>query len=147
MKQHRIGSALLMILLILAGISTLLLRVHYQCSLLLETVIEREQQLVWYNGTQACMQYALYLAKKNWQYLQDLAGQGAATTFVTSWSLNKQKQVPAHISFRMSGADMHVCVQLYQDNVVKKQISCALKVVELDDKQMVNKVKIYEWRE
>jgi hypothetical protein len=145
MKQ-RSGSAILMILLVLTGMSMLLLRVHYRCSLLLETVIEREHQLIWYNAAQACMQYAIYLAKADWYHIQDLASNGRSTHFVTSWSLHKQRQVPAHIAFSISDGDMHISVQLYDQATLKRQITCTLKIIKVDEGK-VAQVKIYGWYE
>lgn len=146
MKQ-RSGSALLMVLFVLMGMSMLLLRVHYRCSLLLETVAEREHQLIWYNAAQACMQYAIYVAKANWYHIQDLVNNGQTAHFVTSWSLNAQRKVPARIAFSLLGVDMHILVQIYDEQTtLKRQIACTLEPVEVDGSQ-VTKVKIYDWCE
>ena len=145
MKQ-RSGSALLMVLFVLMGMSMLLLRVHYRCSLLLETVIEREHQLIWYNAAQACMQYAIYVAKANWYHIQDLVNNGQTAHFVTSWSLNAQRKVPARIAFSLLGVDMHILMQIHEGAALKKQITCTLKIIKVNDGK-VDQVKIYDWCE
>ena len=90
--KRRAGSALLVVLLIIVGLSTLLMRIHYRSSLLLETVYEREKQLQWHYATQTFMLYAIHLAKKNWRYIHDQSRDHQLTYHNMPWQVTAQTQ-------------------------------------------------------
>jgi len=146
MKRHAGGATLIIVLLVMSGISMLLIRVHYRCSLLLETVIEREKQLKWHFAAQACMQYALKLAVSNWYYIHDTNKQGV--DYITSWYVGQQEQVPLRLAFMAYESDLVVKIALSEGPHVREEISCKLKIVQEDrEKRVVKKVMIYDWRE
>lgn len=137
--KKKTGSAMVLILLLSASISFVLIRVYYRCALLQQTVADREKQLVWYSGAQACMQYAIQLAKANWDYITK---DSQELNFAVSWSLGPKKLVPATISFRSEPKAIHIMVQLCDDhNKLQQQVACSIKRAQ----NKGDKVVISDW--
>lgn len=140
--KKRVGSAMLLVLLLAASISAVLIRIYYRCALLQQTVADRQKQFIWRNGAQACMQYAIHLAKANWDYI---ATQSLEIVAHISWALGKKLFVPAVISFRSGPKMVYIAIQLYDDmHNVKQQISCLIKLAKEGEG---NRVIIADWCE
>ncbi len=137
--KKRTGSAMVLILLLAASISLVLVRIYYRCALLQQTVADREKQIIWYNGVQACMQYAIHVAKANWDYITQ---QSQEQAFHVSWALSKKRLVPAVISFRPEPKTIHITVQLFDDKDIQQQVSCSIKRAK---EGKTNKVIISNW--
>lgn len=137
--KSRAGFAMVLVLLLAASISLVLVRMYYRCALLQQTVADREKQIIWYSGAQACMQYAIHVAKANWDYVIQ---QSQELTFHVSWALGQKKLVPAVISFRPEPKTIHITVQLFDNSKIQQQVGCAIKRVQ---QGKANKVIISDW--
>lgn len=137
--KKRTGSAMVLVLLLAANISLVLVRIYYRCALLQQTVADREKQLIWYNGAQACMQYAIHIAKANWDYITQ---QSQEQRFDVSWALGKKKLVPAIISFRPDQKTIYITVQLFDNAKIQNQVSCSIKRAQ---QGKADKVIISDW--
>lgn len=120
------ASALLTIMFILTTISALLIRIQYRASLLLETVIEREQHAQWYYATQALMRYAILFATYNWSTIHELATYNALMFENIDWPVTHEKRGRGTIGFTSSGDRLYTYVQLHDDNQLQQCISCIL---------------------
>ena len=146
--KRRTGSALLVVLLITAGLSTLLIRIHYRASLLLETVHEREKQLQWYYATQTFMLYAIHVAKKNWRYIHDQSKVHMLSYHDMPWQITEHMQGKGTIIFSSQGDAININVQLYNAHQLKQHISCIIRSNQLvQQEEQVEKVTIYNWSE
>lgn len=147
--KKRTGSALLVVLLITAGLSTLLMRIHHRSSLLLETVRERERQLQWYYATQTFMLYAIHVAKKNWRYIHEQSKAHSLSYHDMPWQVTEQMQGKGAITFSLQGTGIHINVQLYDVHQLKQHLSCIVQSHYQSDQlqEQVEKVAIHNWSE
>ncbi len=147
--KRRTGSALLVVLLITAALSTLLMRIHYRSSLLLETVREREKQVQWYYAAQTFMLYAIHLAKKNWRYIHDQSKSHQLTYYDMSWQVTEQTQGKGTMTFSSQEGILHINVQLYDTSKLKQHLFCTIQSCQSDDQleEQVKKVIIHNWSE
>lgn len=150
--KRQTGSALLVVLLITAGLSTLLMRIHYRSSLLLETVREREKQIQWYYAAQTFMLYAIHLAKKNWRYIHDQSKAHQLTYHNMLWQVTEQTQGKGTMTFSSQKGTLHINVQLYDTSQLKQHLFCIIQSHQphqLGDQleEQVKKVIIYNWSE
>lgn len=128
---------MVLVLLLATSISVVLIRIYYRCALLQQTVAAREKQLIFSCGAQACMQYAIYLAKANWDYF---AIQSDELVFSISWALSKKVFVPAIIVFRSEPKAIHINVQLFDKQQRLQQcVACSIRQTQQ------GKITIFDW--
>ncbi len=146
--KRRVGSALLVVLLITAGLSTLLMRIHYRSSLLLETVRERERQLQWYYATQTFMLYAIHIVKKNWRYIHDQSKAHLLAYHDMPWQVTEHIKGHGAMTFSPQEGAIHINVQLYDADQLKQHLSCMVHSHQSDQlEEQFNKAIIYNWSE
>ena len=149
--KRRVGSALLVVLLITAGLSTLLMRIHYRSSLLLETVREREKQLQWYYATQTFMLYAIHIVKKNWRYIHDQSKAHLLAYHDMPWQVTEHIKGHGTMTFSSQEGAIHINVQLYDMSQLKQHLFCIIQSHQshqLDQLQeQIEKVVIHNWSE
>lgn len=147
--KKRSGSALLVVVLVTTMLSSLVWLVQYKVSLLMQTVVERESQLKWYNAAQACMFYAIHLAKANWQHMMQSSSFKEGQTYNIRWALDHQRTVPTNIWLCRQDEIIRLKVELYNESgTLQQQISCSIKPIGAKkDASSVNQVMIYDWKE
>jgi hypothetical protein len=141
----REGSSLVLIICTLAALSLLLLHMHRRSSLVLLTVIEREQQVKHMYATHALMLYAIQLAKKNWGYIAECIKEEPYMVENFSWKIDESKEGDATCIFKKS-EDNTICVEVTLD---RESIAHALRaVIELNDvdDEKYKRVVIRQWK-
>ncbi len=148
--KKRAGSALLVVVLVTTMLSSLLWLVQYKVSLLMQTVVERENQLKWYNAAQACMFYAIHLAKANWQHIMMQSSNfKEGRTFKILWALDHQRKVSTDVWFCAQDEKICLKVELYNESgTLQQQIACSIKPIGAKKgASSVNQVMIDDWKE
>lgn len=146
--RRRAGSALLMVLLIIAGLSALLMRVHYRSSLLLETVREREKQIQWYYAAQTFMLYAIHLAKKNWRYIHEQSSSHELIYNDMPWQITEQIKGQGKMTFSSQETQLHIKVHLYDNGQLRQHLACTIRASQGNhlSKQIEGAI-IHDWSE
>lgn len=126
--KTRQGSALVLVLCVTSALSILMLRMYWRASLLLQTVIEREQDIKKRYATEALMQYAIYMAKYNWHHLIKLVSGDKYSEHQFVWEIEKGKKGDAHVVYKAGHEKellvVEVSLQPGQGRLMK--ISCEL---------------------
>lgn len=124
----RRGSALVLVLCVTSALSVLMLRMYWRASLLLQTAVEREQDIKVRYATEALMQYAVYMAKHNWSYVIKLIASGKYSEHQFVWEVEAGKKGEAHVMYKAAAAKerlaVEVSLQPEQGRLMK--ISCEL---------------------
>lgn len=145
MNRHH-GSALLVVLFLIAAISTLLMNLNYRLSLLVQTVIQREKHLQYHYAAQACMFYAIHLAKNNWHYLHKHIQSDRLLYTDVPWYVRSEEKAYASISFQKAGQGLSIAIELL-DDTHKKRESISCKVVPVNKIQKEIQLMISDWNE
>jgi hypothetical protein len=106
----------------------LMLRMYWRASLLLQAVVEREQDIKMRYATEALMQYAVYMAKHNWNHLIKLTASGQQSVHQFEWEIETDKKGDAHVVYKAgAGKDrLAVEVSLQPDAGRLMKVSCEL---------------------
>jgi hypothetical protein len=105
MMPKRQGSALVLVMCVLAVLSIFMVRMQYRTSLLLETVVQREQDIVKQYAAQALLNYAIFMAKHNWKYLVTVTSQGNLSEHYFDWDIGDGKSVLAACLYKSLGSN------------------------------------------
>jgi hypothetical protein len=144
--NQRKGSALLMVLLLMTGVSLLLMNLNYRFSLLVQSVIQREKQIRSNCAAQACMFYAIQLAKYNWNSIIMKTQYERLSYTSLSWYITPKEVVQASISFERVGDALLITVELGDSgDHIREAISCKVTPVNkvLKDVQLI----VSDWKE
>ena len=144
--NRRNGSALLMILVLMTGVSLLLINLNYRFSLLVQAVVLHEKQIRYTCAAQACMFYAIQLAKHNWNSIGIRTEYDRLSYTDLLWYVTSKEVAHASISFEKSGEGLFITVELLDDEHHKQgAISCKVTAVNKIQREM--QVMISEWKE
>lgn len=144
--NRRKGSALLMILVLMTGVSLLLINLNYRFSLLVQAVVLREKQIRYACAAQACMFYAIQLAKYNWNTIGIRTQYERLSYTDLPWYITPKEVAHASISFEKAGEGLFITVELLDDQYRKKgAISCKVTAVKSLQKEV--QLLISEWKE
>lgn len=140
--KSRQGSALVLVLCITAALSILMLRMYWRASLLLQTVVAREQDIKMRGATESLMLYAVFMAKHNWHYLVKHVAQGKNSEHQFAWEIEPSKKGDACVLYKAGAGKKRLAVEvsLQPDAGRLMKISCELLLVQ--DKKVV----ISEWK-
>jgi hypothetical protein len=142
----RKGSALLMVLLLMTGVSFLLMNLNNRFSLLVQTVVQREKQIRSSCAAQACMFYAIQLAKHNWDDINMGAQYERLSYTGLPWYITPKEIVQASISFERVGDTLSITIELGEDSGPKKEsISCRVTAMNKVRKEV--QLTISGWKE
>ncbi len=142
----RRGSALLMVLLLMTGVSMLLINLNYRFSLLVQTVVQREKQLQLYCAAQAVMFYAIQLAKHNWDEIHMRLRDESIVYRDVPWHMRSDKIMQASISYEKSGEALFVTIELCDDKDHRKEsISCKVTAENRGARDV--QLMILDWKE
>lgn len=107
MKKHIDGSALLLVLCIIAALSTLFLTLYRRSALVLLAAVEHEQLVRRQTCLDALMRYALIGLKKNWSYVMAQIAREKMSEHKLTWEITPGKDLPAYCIYRTAGE--HAC--------------------------------------
>ncbi len=146
--KRRQGSALLVVLLITAGLSMLLMRIQYRSSLLLETVYEREKQLQWYYAAQSFMLYAIHIVKQNWRYIHEQSKGSSFAYHALPWQVTEQIIGKGNMTFSSQEGGVYISVELFDAHQLKQHLSCSIYSDQPEALQeQIEKATIHNWSE
>lgn len=144
--KARSGSALVLVMCVVGALSILMLRVYWRASLLLQTVVEREQDIKMRCAAEALMLYAARMAKHNWAYLIKHAAQGKVSEHHLIWEIDGAKKVPATCVFKSLSKDL-LGVEVFLESGERTiKLSCELRMGKADAHEG-NKVVISAWKQ
>jgi hypothetical protein len=145
MNRHK-GSALLMVLFITNGVSLLLINLNYRFSLLVQTVMQREKQIQYVCAAQACMFYAIQLAKHNWYQICTKIDHEPLLYTGVPWYITLKNMVYVSILFKKAEQGVMIAIELSDDAQGKREsISCTVTPVGKIQKEI--QLVISDWKE
>jgi hypothetical protein len=120
------GSALVVVLCITAVLSMLMMRIYLRSSLILQTVVEREQCIKRSYAADALLLYGIHMAKHNWPFLLETTKtKGSEHHFM--WDVCPKK-VPATCRYSFVDKDtLAVEAVLSCDDAACYKRSCRLR--------------------
>ncbi|MEX0848645.1 MAG: hypothetical protein WD055_00270 [Candidatus Dependentiae bacterium] len=139
------GSSIVLVICTLAALSLLLLHTHRRSSLVLLTVIEREQQVKHSYATHALMLYAIQLAKKNWSHIVASIEKEPYAIDDFLWNIDESKEGNATCIFKKA-EDNTICIEA---TLARELVAHALQVIielnDIDDEKC-KQVIIRQWK-
>ena len=129
MMSKRQGSALVLVMCVLGVLSIFMLRIQHRTSLLLETVVQREQDIIKQYAAQALLNYAIFMAKHNWNSLVTVTSQGNLSEHFFDWNSGDGKSIPAICVYKGIGSNrLSVTVSLEFGNGKTLTAGCELQI-------------------
>lgn len=140
LQWARSGSALVLVMCIAGALSVLMLRMYARASLLLQTVVYREQDATLRYAAEALLVHAANVAKQDWHGIIAAVKKTDAITHVIDWQVREGKKGEGTFVFKSAGKE-ELFVQAMLDNDTRTfSISCVLKPVK-------DGLVIREWKE